>query len=620
MILVMITVAIAMVLGLSFLNGQAIATGLAQNVVGRASARGIAESGLNIAIAYVRNSADWRTAQSNGTWLADHAFASGSFTLRFDDEQDGDLTDDDEDPITLTVIGRANGVAHKIAAVVTPGPLPIDVLFVVPNSALLDSGNAARKTLLEDWDMNVTLIDESDTLTNYNAAFPSNDVVYVSSTTVDTNVGSKLTDAPIGVVLEQSDLSDEMGIGSGGFHYFSSETIIVDNSHYITETFGLGALMIVPATQHLRAVDGTPPAGAQMLAQKPSGTRPALLALEAGEAIYTGSRVPARRIFLPWGGITFDFTALNGNGRILLKRSLIWGAESPQVSPIDVGLAVSDELELPDDGVIDSFNSAAGPYGGLNVGASAVISTNSTSANRIRATDNALVKGSAYAGPGGNPSVVINVTGGADITGVISMLSDAIPMPTVTEPTGLPPSVGNVTYSSGTTTISSDLHCDNLVINGSAVVQISGDVVILCEGWFSMEESSALRILADSTLTLYTKDKNGSDAVHFDDDAQFNVNTGDPGLATIYVMSTGECDMDRSPDVYARVVAPNGELDVNDDTNYYGTFLGRRIVVEQRGQLHHDLGVSPYPDEVATAASTGPPPKPTFSVRWIEQP
>ena len=132
--------------------------------------------------------------------------------MRFKDEEDGDLADDDTDPVTVTAIGRSSGVAHMVAAVITPGPPPIGVLFVVPDPASLDTSDTVRKTLLEGWGMQVTLIDESDSIADYNAAFPTNDVVYVSSTTVDTNVGLKLTEAPIGVVLEQSDLADEMGV------------------------------------------------------------------------------------------------------------------------------------------------------------------------------------------------------------------------------------------------------------------------------------------------------------------------------------------------------------------------------------------------------------------------
>ena len=518
----------------------------------------------------------------------------------------------------LTSVGRIDGVAHKVSAEVTPNPPPIGLLLVVPDTTSLDASDTARLTLFGGWNFVVTLISDTESQSAFNAAFPIHRVVYVSASASATNLGSKLTNAPIGVVTEHSFIADELGLGSDGYEYFDDDINLINNGHFITESLSLGSLTITTETQQISAVDGTPPAGAQVLARVSGDSRAALLALEACEGIYPGSLSPARRVVLPWAGAMFDFMKLNSNGRALLKRSTRRAAESPQVTAIDVGLAVTQNIDLPDVGAIDSFNSSAGPYGGVNVGSSAVISTNSTSANMITVTDNATVKGSAYAGVGSDPNAVINVTGSAQITGIISTLTDAIPIPVVTEPAAMPASAGTLTYGSGTTTVSGKVHCDDFNIQGSAIVEIDGDVIILCEGVFNMIGDSQLVILADSSLTLYVKGQVGSDAVHFESNAQFNVNTAKPQLATVYIMSAGEFDMDNSPDVYARIVAPNGELDVNDDTNFYGTFLGRRIVVEQSGQLHHDLGISPYPNEVAAAAAAAPVPPTTYSILWIE--
>ena len=153
--LAMIGVGIAMTLSLTFLASQATSTTMSRNLVSHSVARAIAESGLTLAITYIKTDPNWRTAQTNGAWLADHSFGGGTFAIRFEDEADGDLTDDDTEPVIVTAIGKLGGVTHKVAASVTPGPPPIGVLFVVPNPASLGAGDQARKAKFESWGMTV---------------------------------------------------------------------------------------------------------------------------------------------------------------------------------------------------------------------------------------------------------------------------------------------------------------------------------------------------------------------------------------------------------------------------------------------------------------------------------
>jgi hypothetical protein len=96
----------------------------------------VAETGLELTLAYIRNNNDWRSAMSDGTWVSNHAFGAGAFTIVAEDgrdidgdgvitnpsESDGDLTDGGADPLTLTVTGKVKGRTHVIRAVLTPIP------------------------------------------------------------------------------------------------------------------------------------------------------------------------------------------------------------------------------------------------------------------------------------------------------------------------------------------------------------------------------------------------------------------------------------------------------------------------------------------------------------------
>ena len=135
LLLVLVAVAMATILSLSFLTGQSVSVAIAENVDDHAPARAIAESGLMMALSEVQQNVDWRTDFSDGTWVASQSYQGGSFTIvgedgvdtdadnviSFPSEGDGDLADDTNDLLTLTVTGTYDGVSHIVRAVVTPG-------------------------------------------------------------------------------------------------------------------------------------------------------------------------------------------------------------------------------------------------------------------------------------------------------------------------------------------------------------------------------------------------------------------------------------------------------------------------------------------------------------------
>ncbi|MFQ5414621.1 MAG: hypothetical protein ACE5E6_09210 [Phycisphaerae bacterium] len=132
--LVLVATVMAAVLSTAFLAAQGTSIGIAGNVRDHAAARHVAESGLDVAIAHVRQNTTWRTDRTNGTWATDVALGGGTFTIVGEDGQDttgdgiitvptegdGSLSDDATDAVTLTVTGKVNGVTHVVRSVVTP--------------------------------------------------------------------------------------------------------------------------------------------------------------------------------------------------------------------------------------------------------------------------------------------------------------------------------------------------------------------------------------------------------------------------------------------------------------------------------------------------------------------
>jgi fibro-slime domain-containing protein len=181
--------------------------------------------------------------------------------------------------------------------------------------------------------------------------------------------------------------------------------------------------------------------------------------------------------------------------------------------------------------VFDTWDSSVGPYGGANVG----------------------------------PAPVVTVGG---------------PMPDLGYPTWLGPSVGDVTLDDGP--LSGTLHCDNLTISGRVV--LSGAVTILCEQDFEMATHSDVELLPGATVALYVKG-----AVTFQPLTNFNVNTGQPRLATIYVLGTEELRIGQPHGmVYATVVAPLAHMIVMPNASFFGTYLGKSLTLMDNAGFHAD--------------------------------
>ncbi len=338
--LVVIAVIIAAVLALTFIAAQSTSSGIMLNARHQLRARAIAEAGLEMVIAEVRSNADWRSVFVNGTWVDNATHNGGTYTIVGEDgddldgdgviDGDGDLTDDANDPVTITVVGNYKGVAHMVQAVVvgsTDGL--IRLLLVVPDPKNLDEQYRARRKQATAWGFKVTLIDDGSTQSEFDEAVAAHDVVWVADSSTATSVGSKLFNAPIGVVNEAPGLWDEFGFTTSSAGTSSANDIdIVDNSHYITEPFATGLLSILNQPKSLaRSGDAIAPGADRLADGKTLGTR-TLLTLDAGRQLAETGTAVGRRAVIPYGRVD----ELNDNGKTIVKRALEWAA-APPVGP-----------------------------------------------------------------------------------------------------------------------------------------------------------------------------------------------------------------------------------------------------------------------------------------------
>ncbi len=186
---------------------------------------------------------------------------------------------------------------------------------------------------------------------------------------------------------------------------------------------------------------------------------------------------------------------------------------------------------------VDTYNSDVGPYGGSN-----------------RGEDPEFVEGST--------------------------------MPTIVEPTDMPPLEDTLEFASnGQLVLGRDVHCNDFIVRNRHQLVIDGHVRILCESLFSIENRAAIIIPEGSSLTMYIK----GDVV-IENNTDLN-NTADsvPGRFVMYVLSSGDVVIENFVQMQAVLVAPNATLNVRNNGDFYGSFTGQSVQMENNSGFHLDV-------------------------------
>ncbi|MHC4142616.1 MAG: DUF7305 domain-containing protein, partial [Planctomycetota bacterium] len=314
------------------------------------------------------------------------------------------------------------------------------------------------------------------------------------------------------------------------------------------------------------------------------------------------------------------------------------------------GLAVDEKLEVEGKSVIDSFDSNLGPYGGENVGEAALVRVNGTGmkvhadngkrwwhrksrgrhdrddddesadddsrdddsgkARRyghhgkpvVEVDRKSTIRGDVMVGPGLDLERAVQTSREGGITGTVSHLEAVVDMPLLAAPE-LGPSVEKVQYKRGQHTLSEDLHCEKLKLKKGAILNIEGDVTVFCDEKLEMKDRAEIRLMPDSTLTLYVGEK-----IELKRGSKMNMNTGDPKLVSIYMLGARDDDDDDESDDddsdddvkskveldrYARMAAwvqgASASLEVDNRSQFFGAFKGKKVEVDDDSQLHVDM-------------------------------
>lgn len=274
-------------------------------------------------------------------------------------------------------------------------------VLLVTGSGTLTSDESARRTQFQTWGHTVTTIVDSDTQTNFNTAMAAVDVVYIPMTVQEWEVGTKVKTTTKGVVCEERYLDIEMGFSTAdGWDASHNNTEVLNNSHSVTSGLSTGYVTIVSSNQPLAMMNATVAGGMTVLSKQNYAAGNMLGVIDVGGALAGGGTAAGRRVRMPWGGDSFNWSALNANGLKIAQQAIAWavGATGPILHwKLDAtsGATATDSSGNAYHGTVSgttAWTSSARRNGGLDLASGAKVQVSGLLGNPANFTVAAWVK------------------------------------------------------------------------------------------------------------------------------------------------------------------------------------------------------------------------------------
>lgn len=254
------------------------------------------------------------------------------------------------------------------------------------------------------------------------------------------------------------------------------------------------------------------------------------------------------------------------------------------------GVNVTNSISVTGSGRIDALDSSTSTWTpGTSNNVKASIATNTTSSAQVTLSGSGVLFGDVYVGVGGSTATVISApTYYTPITGTRNVLASPITIPSITMPTNMPASAGNVSLGgSGSTTLNAGTYrYNNLTVGGSHTLTVNGAVTIICDSTFTVNGSGKVNYGTGATVSVYANliSITGSGSIN---------NNLTPRLPTrLKLYQTGSGDLSiNSTTVAACVLAPTAKLVVPGSGKFFGSFHGKALEVSGSGRFTQDLAL-----------------------------
>ncbi len=165
--------------------------------------------------------------------------------------------------------------------------------------------------------------------------------------------------------------------------------------------------------------------------------------------------------------------------------------------------------------------------------------------------------------------------------GPVPEVSTTTTMPVVTVPTLSTYIASYLMTGVASGTLNSSFRCGSFTLRNQYTLTILGDVTIVCDGNFTLENSSNILIGPNSRLTVYVYG-----TALFENGNKVNMNTGDHTLFTLYKLGIGDVDLGNEVDVCGTLIAPQGRLYCHNTGEFYGDVTANQVRLSNSAQLH----------------------------------
>lgn len=250
----------------------------------------------------------------------------------------------------------------------------------------------------------------------------------------------------------------------------------------------------------------------------------------------------------------------------------------------NAGVGLGDSLAVANGGLIDSWDSSLGDYADTQ-GTQAFIALNT---DNVAIDANGTVGGSIFVGPDGDPSVL---SSGGQVAGYAGALDQPGAIPSITVPT-INPNVGNLNVANNSTyVLNADTHCSDFLVRQNGIVEVDGNVTLICDGTMTLRQNAQIKLLPGARLNIYTLSR--VDIVY--QNAGINTNTEDPSRVMWYHTSTEPFTVEENSLIYATIIAPNAQLNINNNGEVFGKVIADSVEINNNGELHVDTATSTFP-------------------------
>jgi len=248
--------------------------------------------------------------------------------------------------------------------------------------------------------------------------------------------------------------------------------------------------------------------------------------------------------------------------------------------PFDYAIFAQDQLDLKSGTVVDWYNYDASD-------ASMKIGTNSTAPGSIALKNGSIINGDIVVGPGGDPGIIINDTGGTITGDIYSSGQEYSPTePAVPEWLLSMPSVGTINNDA---IIASSGKYDEIDLKNNNEIEIIGDVTLYVIGDITLGNSAEIEIsdVGNSSLILYIggdfEGKNGS---------SLNNRTEDASKLKIYGLDTcSSLHFKNGSELHSAIYAPQADVIFNNSAEAYGSVTAKTFEQQNSAGFHHDAAL-----------------------------